>query len=190
VAEAPRPPLDRQTAEAIFVREILPGLVTRGRHVLFPVSAVHGISDRRLSQEVRDALNREDRYPTSLAFALRGAFRHRGLHLFRVNEPRGPDFVMAREPSALDALHAVSDVRLALEHVQQNPGCTRGELLEQLAPGDAANPVRQHLATQLNWLVEKGHVIEYFNGVLAPPADNPVFRALPAAGPSPGTAAS
>ncbi len=177
-------PLDRQGADALFTRDILPGLVLSVRQLTCPLAIAIEAPDRNLSGTIRDALNREDRFPASLFFALRGAFRHRGLHLFRVHDARGPDFVMARPPVLLDASHAVDEVRLALEYVMANPGCTRTELLSSTAPESGDPAARQRLATQLNWLVEKGHLIEYFNGVLAPPAEFPVFRVVEAPPPS------
>jgi hypothetical protein len=81
---------------------------------------------------------------------------------------------MVREPVALDATHVVSDLRQVLTYINEHPGCTRQELLDSLAGGDAAQGLR--LATQLNTLVEKAHVIEFYNGVLCPPMEFPVFK--------------
>jgi len=131
----------------------------------------------RLLATVREAMDRELRFPASLFFALRGAFRHRSLHLFRAHNERGPEFTVAHVPTALDATHVVADLRQVLEYVNQKPGCTRQDLLATLAGGDEARSA--HLATQLNTLVEKAHIIEYYNGVLCPPMEHPAFRYLP-----------
>ena len=41
------------------------------------------------------------------------------------------------------------------------------------------NELPPDMKGHLGWLVEKGHVIQYFNGLLALPEDNPKFRNLP-----------
>lgn len=181
--ETASPPLDRQAAELQFTRDILPGQIMAVKHLVCPATAARLTPDRRLAYAMRDALSREQKFPASLFFALRGAFRHRTLHLFRANHERGPDFVVVHAPVALDATHVVAELRDVLDYINQHPGCTRQELLETLSAGDAARVAR--LVTQLNTLVEKAHVIEFFNGVLAPPAEYPVFKPLPTA-PAPG----
>lgn len=172
--EAPSPAMDKSAAEGIFEREILPAQILSQKPLICPTAAARRTPSRLLLESFRETMNREARFPASLFFALRGAFRHRSLHLFRVNQERGPEFVMVREPVALDATHVVSDLRQVLIYINEHPGCTRQELLDSLAGGDAAQGLR--LATQLNTLVEKAHVIEFYNGVLCPPMEFPVFK--------------
>lgn len=172
--EVPSPALDKSVAEGIFEREILPAQILSQKPLICPTAAARRTPSRLLLESFRETMNREARFPASLFFALRGAFRHRSLHLFRVNQERGPDFVMVREPVALDATHVVSELRQVLTYINEHPGCTRQELLDSLSGGDAAQGMR--LATQLNTLVEKAHVIEFYNGVLCPPMEFPVFK--------------
>ena len=175
--EDPSPPLDRQAAEAQFTREHLPRAVSHAAHVAFPASAVDKIPDQELANFVRASLRREMRFPASLFFALRGAFRHKHLYTFKAGQGKGMDFVMFKPPVPLDPAHTVADVRLVLEHIDQTPGCTVGELVAALTGGAPADsPEVTHVRSQLQWLVEKGHLIEYFNGVLATPAEHPFFR--------------
>jgi hypothetical protein len=177
-AEVPLgPAMERAAAEMVFQREILPEQILCVKHMVCPAAAVRRTPSPRLLETVRETMNRELRFPASLFFALRGAFRHRALHLFRASSERGPEFVVVRAPTALDASHVVSELRQVLEYINQTPGCTRQELLHALAGGDEAHVA--HLATQLNTLVEKAHVIEFYNGVLSPPQDYPVFHYLP-----------
>ncbi len=171
------PAMERTNAELVFQREILPEQILSVKHMVCPAAAVRHTPSARLLECVRETMNRELRFPASLFFALRGAFRHRTLHLFRAQSERGPEFVVVRAPVALDASHVVADFRQVLEHINQNPGCTRQELLAALAGDDEARSA--HLATQLNTLVEKAHVIEYYNGVLCAPTAHPLFRYLP-----------
>jgi len=181
--EIASPAIERSAAESIFLRDILPDQILAVKHMVCPAEAARKTPSRPLYAAMRDAFNREEKFPASLFFALRGAFRHRALHLFRANHERGPDFVVVKPPVVLDATYVVAELRLVLEYINQNPGCTHQELLESVSAGDAAKV--PHLTTQLNTLVEKAHVIEYFNGVLAPPSANPVFRVPGERGPKP-----
>jgi len=175
--EIASPALEKQAAEALFTREIAPQQILTAKHLVCPATAARMTPSRSLAFALRETMFREQKFPASLFFALRGAFRHRSLHLFRANNERGPDFVVVREPVALDATHVVSELRQVLEYINEHPGCTRQELLTTLAAGDEARMA--HFATQLNTLIEKAHVIEYYNGVLAPPATHPLFHHLP-----------
>jgi hypothetical protein len=171
------PAMERAAAESVFQREILPEQILSVKHMVCPAAVVRRTPSPRLLECVRETMNRELRFPASLFFALRGAFRHRALHLFRANNERGPDFVVVRAPVTLDATHVVAELRQVLEYINQNQGCTRLELLTALAKDDEARAA--HLATQINTLVEKAHVIEFYNGILCPPAAHPAFRYLP-----------
>ena len=54
-----------------------------------------------------------------------------------------------------------------MKFVEEHPLCSVSELPQEM---------RGHLG----WLVEKGHIVQYFNGVLALPEAHPKFRNLPA----------
>jgi len=161
----------------VFMREILPGQIAGVRHLICTAAVALQTPSRPLYFALKDTLNRERRFPASLFFALRGAFRHRKLYLFRVNDPKGQDFVMLKAPTVLDPAHAVQALREVLTYVDEHPACTKAEMVTALAGGDEAK-VKETLV-QLAWLVEKGHVVEYYNDVLSSPLDYPVFRFLP-----------
>ena len=133
-------------------------------------------TSRPLYFALKDTLNRERRFPASLFFALRGAFRHRNLYLFRVNDSKGQDFVMLKAAVVLDPTHAVKELRDVLTYVQEHAACTKAELVAGLAGTDEAK--MKETLVQLAWLVEKGHVIEYYNDVLSAPLEFPAFRFL------------
>ena len=170
-------PLDRQGAEALFTREILPGLIRKGNHVIAPIPAMLKTPDKPLDIAVRNKLNDEDRFPATLFFALRGAFRHRDMHFFRAYDARGQEFVIARAPTTIDVEHAVPEVRLVIDYATAHKNCTRSELLAALSKDKSQGEI-QKITAQLNMLVEKVHLIEYFNGVLALPAEHPTFKSL------------
>jgi len=171
------PPMERDVAELVFMREILPEQIASVRHLICTAAVATQTTSRPLFYALRDTLNRERRFPASLFFALRGAFRHRNLHLFRVNDPKGQDFVMLKTPSVLDPAHTVQTLRDVLAYVNEHAACTKAELVSALAGTDEAK-IKETLV-QLAWLVEKGHVVEFYNDVLSAPLDYPAFRFLP-----------
>lgn len=166
-AEAnPVPSLEREQAEAAFRRDIMPQLKGVSKTSDMTLEQALKSSDLPYLFAVRDAVARERRFPASLFFALRGAFHHRKLAFFRANEPRGQEFVCAVKPAPLDTDHAIPELVAVVKYVGEHPLCGVNEL-----PPD--------MKGHLGWLVEKGHVIQYFNGLLALPEDNPKFRNLP-----------
>jgi hypothetical protein len=170
------PPMEREVAELVFMREILPEQISNVRHLICTAAVAVQTTSRPLYFALKDTLNRERRFPASLFFALRGAFRHRNLHLFRVNDPKGQDFVMLKAPALLDPTHTVQALRDVLTYVTEHGACTKSELVTALAGSDETK-IKETLV-QLVWLVEKGHVIEYYNDVLSAPLDYPAFRFL------------
>ncbi len=186
VAEAAASPaLERDAAERQLQREIVPGQITAARSLIATVEVARKTTSPQLAYALREALFRENKFPVSLFFALRGAFRHRKLHLFKANDPKGPDFVVVTTPTALDVTHATEELRTMLGSVNDHPGTTRQELFGAIAANDEAK--QQAAGTSLNWLVERGHLIEYYNGVLCTPMEHPKFRYLPNERPGGGT---
>ena len=181
------PPMERDVAELVFMREILPEQIASARHLICTAAVALQTSSRPLYFALKDTLNRERRFPASLFFALRGAFRHRKLHLFRVNDPKGQDFVMLKPAVPLDPSHAVQALRDVLTYVNEHPACTKVEMVTAISGGEEEK-IKETLV-QLVWLVEKGHVIEFYNDVLSGPLEYPAFRFLAgekqAGGPSP-----
>jgi hypothetical protein len=171
------PPMERDVAEVIFLREIIPQQIAAAKHLVCTAAIAVKTPSRPLFYAIRDVLNRERRFPVSLFFALRGAFRHRKLHLFRVNDAKGQDFVTLREPVVLEPEHAVQALKDVLAYVTEHPGCSKTELATALAGTDEAK-IREVLI-QLAWLVEKGHVIHYYNDILCAPMEYPAFHFLP-----------
>ena len=170
------PPMERDVAELVFMREILPEQISNLRHLICTAAVAMQTTSRPLYFALKDTLNRERRFPASLFFALRGAFRHRNLYLFRVNDSKGQDFVMLKAAVVLDPTHAVKELRDVLTYVQDHAACTKAELVAGLAGTDEAK--MKETLVQLAWLVEKGHVIEYYNDVLSAPLEFPAFRFL------------
>jgi hypothetical protein len=161
-------PMKAVDALVLFQRDIAPSLVSKTSGASIPSRVARRTEDPMLMRALTDAWQRENRYPHSLLFALRGAFRHKGLFLFKAG--KGLVFVGSTQPSPLDTEHTIESIREVLIFMRKHPGCTREELLEALRPGvaeDAEDAIE--VLSPLTWLTEKGHVIEFFNGTLAVP---------------------
>ena len=201
-AEEPKPAspaLERHEAELLFRREIMPGLIGAASHIVCPATSLKDLPNRRLAAELNarfadeespgrrftahpaDGAEQQAPRPQrngSLFTAIHGAFHHRGLYFFRANDDRGQEFVMASQPVPFDTAHATSDLRDIAQYVADNPSCPPKQLLEALNPdGDAEKAKR--IAANVKMLVEKGYLVEFFNGFLSPPAQHPVFKPTP-----------
>ncbi|MBQ7191123.1 MAG: hypothetical protein IJR99_17100 [Kiritimatiellae bacterium] len=175
--EQPKPQgVEREMAESIFQREILPQQISTPRHMLCPVTVALKTPSRQLHFQLQNIFSREQRGASiTLSLALRGAFRHRSLQLFRANEPHGMEFVQQTKPAPLESEHLVPALRDVLEFIQTHPGCQKQEMLDALSPENQPERTKELLA-HLAWLVEKGHVIWFFNDTLCGPIDYPVFH--------------
>lgn len=152
-------------------KAVAPAAVESSRRVALPEKIAHDVRDPAIRRMLREEWQQESRFPIHLAFALRAAFRHRGLHLFKTGgQGRGMNFVTAVKPVPLDPETAIPAIRDALLFMQAHPGCTRKDMVEALRPGAAPDSDEvKALLQPIHWLVEKGHVIEFFNGTLSVP---------------------
>jgi hypothetical protein len=124
--------------------------------------------DGALRAAVSLAWQKETRFPFTLSLALRPAFRHMHLHLFKVNAKE--TYVTAVPPTPVDLATAPAIVKEIVAFLEAHPGSTRHQVLEGLRPG--ANP-ESHEASELllhlGNLAANGGVIEFFNGTLVLP---------------------
>ena len=146
--------LSREQAEGEFRRNILPTLVDTPKRLMITAEAAMKSPVKQLQWAVRDAVEAERRSPYAMCFALRGAFHHRKLNFFRVNDAKGPEFVSGIEYKAFDAEHAIPELAKVANFIAENPCCDKSEF--------ASDPeTEKHLA----WLVSTGHVVSFTNGV-------------------------
>ena len=72
----------------------------------------------------------------------------------------------------------MAEIKAAIDYVSAHPLCTRHDLLTALKetlPELELNTI----ARQIAFLFQRGHIVEYYNGVLALPEANPKFCKLP-----------
>ena len=180
-ASADVPLLDRSAAEAVFMAEVAPKLLVSRKRATCTFQQASAITDRRIAPAFQETWRRERRNPLSLFFAVRAALRSRKFQLFRTSTPRGQEeFVIAKTLTALDVSHAVPELVQIIDFVTQHPGCTRNDLFSALdiPMSGTRNAEQDRLFQQFAWIVERGHLIEFHNGVLALPTEHPVYRDL------------
>ena len=167
--EAEAPVMNEDEARAHFAEHHAGRMIHKTHRVILPAPVARALQDEALLETIREAWQREDRFPFTMSLALRPAFKHMRLYMFKIDERR--TFVTAIHPSPVDPAHAVDSVREVLGHLEDHPGCKLRELVEGLRP-DAApeSPEVADIVRQCSWLIDKGHVIEFFDGALALPA--------------------
>ncbi len=146
--------LTREQAEGEFKRNILASLIERPKHLMITAAMAMKSPVRPLQWAVKDALEAEHRSPYNMCFALRGAFHHRKLNFFRVNDARGQEFVSNMEYKKFDAEHAIPELASAANFVAAHPCCDKSEF-----------PAEPDFEKHLMWLVTTGHVVAFTNGV-------------------------
>lgn len=172
--------LKRSEAEFRFMEKYAKDLFKPGNRFLMPGQRAAELPDADLRRLVRDAWTRESRFPMTLLFALRAAFKHMKLQLFKVGNET---FATPIQPKPIDAAHVVESIQKIMNLLREHPGWTRKDLVEDIQPGLAPDsPEAAELLNPLRWLIDKGHVIEFFNGTLSLPAV-PQVRAAPAPAP-------
>ena len=149
------PSLSREQAEGEFKRTILPSLIDQPKHLMITADIAMKSPVKPLQWAVKDAVEQERRAPYNMCFALRGAFHHRKLKFFRVNDSRGQEFVTNVEYKEFDAEHAIPELAAAAKFVAEHPCCDKSEF-----PKDVAD-----FEKHIEWLVSTGHVVAFTNGV-------------------------
>ena len=147
----------REQAEGEFKRNFLDSLVDNPKNLMITADVALKSPVRPLVWAVRDALEAERRAPYAMCFALRGAFHHRKLNFFRVNDGRGQEFVTSATYKEFDAEHAIPELAKVAKFLAEHPCSSKAEI----AP-DAES--EKHLA----WLVSTGHAVAFTNGVYSP----------------------
>jgi len=166
----------RQQVEAHFLEHYAPALIWQGRRFVTPGVACRDLEDPQIRRVVEESWAHENQFPLKMAVSIQPAFRHLGLHMFKASGKA--TFVTAIVPHPIDPAQAADGIRRILECLCAHPGISRQELVALLrpdiAPGTAPDvPEVAAILHALRWMVEKGHVIEFYNGTLAIPYRRP-----------------
>ena len=175
--EAPTPETSSEkftyeNAIEVFNKEILHTLLSAERHITLTHESAKTIKDPMIARAISVAWDREQRIMTAaLFFAVRGGLRGRGLALFRVSPDKRDEWVSCKMPVALDASLAVAGLRAVLEKINDQPGITKADLFAELAPESAGPETAEETKKQFAFAIDRGYVIESFNGSLSLGAD-------------------
>jgi hypothetical protein len=164
----PGPDLDRAEAEAHFLEHHVPKLLVEGKRFIAPASVMMEVEDATMRAVLRRAWSLESQRPYTLLRALRPALRHMGISFFRANGKEV--FLTAIQPHPLLPEQTIETIGEVLADLHAHPGCRRSEMVERLRKGkDPASPEVAEVLNPLRWLVDKGHVIEFYDGTLSVP---------------------
>ncbi len=166
---------DEYDAEQHFKQNHLPGLFKSGPVLEMTGAATNWFPERDVAFNVRDAIDREHRFPGFMVNALRPIFNESGLHHFKWKKKIL--FVSAIRPQRHATDQAFSDgIAAILTTVGEHPGIKRPDLAARLLAGIAADSPeatakKEALAADLHYLIHVGHVVEFQNGSLELPPD-------------------
>jgi len=158
--------LDLGRAEVEFAQKI-PTLYESTRRAIVPAKAAQGLDDRNITHAIRGVWSKESRFALTMSFAMRAAFRHMHLYVFKAGRINFVTHVKPHPISPKDTIESIAEV---LVFLKENPGSTRQHLLEILHPSiDPKSEEAKEALQPLGWLIERGHIIEFFNGTLSVP---------------------
>jgi hypothetical protein len=160
--------MTRQEAQDWMRAGKLNPLLRESSRCMVPGAQSKRFDDPALRGAVSLAWQKESRFPFTLSLALRPAFRHMHLHLFKVNAKE--TYVTAVPPKPVDLATAPPVVREIAAFLEAHPGSTRQLVLDGLRPGaNPESPEAAELLLHLGNLVANGGVIEFFNATLVLP---------------------
>jgi len=155
--------------ERHFRSNHLSGLIQSMEHVTIGGSLSRNLQDRLLNRAIEQAWVHEARSPSDMMQELATRFRQNELHIFR--HRRGMLFVSPVRVRAFvhEQAGVAQSVNSILAAFSASAGITRKQLFEKLTGNGAtedAESRRLALASDLRWLINEGHVIEFNDGSL------------------------
>ena len=159
-------PMDQRRAELEFAKAV-PDLYEGVQRAIVPAKIAQVLEDRNITHAIKQVWGKESRFALTMSFAMRAAFRHMHLHMFKAGKI---NFVTHIKPNPIKPEDAVPNIAEVLMFLKENPGSTRQHLLEVLHPSlDPKSKEAREALQPLGWLIERGHIIEFFNGTLSVP---------------------
>ena len=159
-------PVDLKRAEIDFSKKV-PSMYERTHRAVVPAKVSQSLEDQSITHAIKRVWGKESRFPLSMSFAMRAAFRHMHLYMFKAGKINFVTHIKANPVNPEDTVSNIAEVLLFLK---EHPGSTRMNLLEVLHPGvDPKSQEAKDALQPLGWLVERGHIIEFFNGTLSVP---------------------
>ena len=167
-------PIDKSAAQDWVREHELAQLIRESPRCMVPDVQARRWDDPSLRATVDSARFRERQFPFTLAMALRPAFRHMHLHLFKINARE--TYVTAILPVPFDEASAAPIDREIVAFLRSEKGpFTRKTLLEALRPGIAPeSPEATDILRHILDLITHGVIAELHTGSLFLPNLHPV----------------
>ncbi len=163
-------PMVLTNAERYMRENVIPKSVVSTKRAVISEDVAHEIKDQGIKRALREEWQHESRFPLKVSFALRAAFKHKRFHVFKAGKGKGVNFVTSVQPVPLDPESAIPSIKEVLNYLRENPGCTRQKMVEALRPDATVDSDEvKELMQPLYWLIDRGHIIEFFNGTLSVP---------------------
>jgi hypothetical protein len=152
----------RDQVEAHFRETYLPKLVGKTKRHILPGYLYGKMTDPSLLSLTEFHLRREHGRPNSIIFALRPAFKHMRLHVFRFD---GQLMVggVAQHPLP-EGQKIAPEIQSIVDYVAANPGCNTQEALKSVC--DQVEEIPAETVSHFRWLIEKGHLLEFHDDTL------------------------
>jgi hypothetical protein len=159
-------------AEQHFRKQYLPQIVKSAQTVECSGQAARAGGDRYVGAAVRDAWEREGRFPQQVVNGLRPFLMDAGLHFFK--HRKRVLFVSGTKPERHPAGQVFSDgITAILRTVEASPRLKRPDLaakiLGEMPDTPETTARKEQLASDLHYLIHAGHVIEFADGALELP---------------------
>lgn len=157
-------------AEDCFLKEIAPKHIQKTRRASLPVPLCRSIEDTGLQLAIKNEWMKEQRFPISIMMSLRGAFASKGLHTFKAGKGKSITFVTPIPLAPLKIEHVTESIKEVMLYLQEHPGSSRADIAKALRPDAEPDSEQvQEILSPLGWLIDRGHIIEFFNGTLSIP---------------------
>ena len=148
-------PVDLKRAEIDFAKNV-PSMFERTHRAVVPAKISQSLEDQNVTHAIKRVWGKESRFPLSMSFSMRAAFRHMHLYLFKAGKI---NFVTHIKPNPVNPEDTVANIAEVLMFLKENPGSTRMNLLEVLHPSlDPKSSEAKEALRPLGWLTERGHI--------------------------------
>ena len=138
------------------------------RKVIIPLTSLSKCNDDIIISMVNRVLSKEKRFPLKFSHSMRAAFKHMKLYIFKVDSI---NYVTSINPKKLHEEDLAKEIEDIFNILKSNQGFSRNELVRLLAPKYEVDSKEARKSLQpLIWLIDRGHVIEHYNGKLTLPA--------------------
>ena len=159
---------DMAQVEAHFRQHHLPTAIRSGTSFEMTGVASHNLPDRRIADAVQSAWEKERAFPGQMMFHLREQFVRAGLHFFK--HYKRQQFICATRPQLIKEQGLSEHIVKILRAIEEKPGCTRVDIAHKFFEADQESPelpkMKSALASDLHWLRQAGHIIEFSDSKL------------------------